>query len=42
MDFLYEKVCGDDNTETIKANRGVIYKQISSCCKDASITKGTA
>ena len=41
MDFLY-KLFPDANSQAIETHRKVIYRKISLCCKDVSVTKSKA
>lgn len=41
MDFLF-KLFPDADSQAIETHGKVIYRQISSCCKDASVTKSKA
>jgi hypothetical protein len=41
MDFLYN-LFPDPHSKAIENHKRVVYRQISLCCKDASISKGKA
>ena len=41
MDYLY-RLFSDSNSQAIETHSKVIYKQVSSCCEDVSVTKSKA